>query len=174
MRIFTPPSKKKFTQKSLSEADPLPKQATLGYNLKIHHEQLNEVVCFQGSCIHMILLSIQLSNYYSAAITWVRLDINNYPYPPVEAQTRAPLSKRTWTHSGRLWRAAKCNGVAPPASLMFTNLANPLPMPFYVSLNFNHQRERHRETGWRKTNQEFATGVECAAERMAWRQSEWP
>ena len=101
--------------------------------------------CFQGRCMHMVLLSIQLANYYSAAITWVRQYINNYPYPPVEAQTRAPLFKRTWTHSGRLWRAAKCNGVAPPASLMFTNLANPLPMPFYVRLNFNHHRERQRD-----------------------------
>lgn len=30
------------------------------------------------------------------------LESNPYPYPPVEAQTRAPLSNKTCTHSGRL------------------------------------------------------------------------
>lgn len=50
----------------------------------------------------------------------------NYPYPPVKAQTRPPLSKRIWTHLGRLCLAARCKGVAPWPSLMFTNRANPL------------------------------------------------
>ena len=44
----------------------------------------------------------------------------HYLYRPVGEQTRAPLSNNIWTHRGRLWRAAKCNGVAPLLSLMFT------------------------------------------------------
>lgn len=61
--------------------------------------------------------------------TNITSNIITYPYPPVEAHTRAPLSNREWRHSCRLWRAARCRGVAPFPSLMFTNLANPLTIP---------------------------------------------
>lgn len=56
----------------------------------------------------------------------------NYLYPPVEAQTSAPLSNNVCTQTGCFWRAAKCKGVAPLPSLIFTNRANPLqsnPIP---------------------------------------------
>lgn len=59
-------------------------------------------------------------------VTNHRILRDQYPYLPVEAQTRAPLSNRICTHSGRLCRDAKCNGVAPFPSLTFTNRTNPL------------------------------------------------
>ncbi|KAL1175367.1 hypothetical protein V6Z11_A04G084200 [Gossypium hirsutum] len=49
-----------------------------------------------------------------------------YPYRPVDAQIRAPLYNRICTHSGCFRRAAKCKGVAPLPSLIFTNRAYPL------------------------------------------------
>lgn len=52
----------------LIEADLLPKQVTLGHNLKIHHVQLSEAVCFQGICIYMVVASITMANYYYWAI----------------------------------------------------------------------------------------------------------
>jgi hypothetical protein len=58
---------------------------------------------------------------------------------------------------------------------MFTNLANPLPMPpdenYSAMMWIQKGAERQRD---RDTNQESATGVEWAAERIACRQSEWP
>lgn len=73
------------------------------------------------------------------------LDLS-YPYKLVEAQTREPLSKRTFTHSGRLCLAARCNGVAPLSSLIFTNLAYPLK-----SIIFD-LKKMHTD-GKKKTNQ---------------------
>lgn len=69
--------------------------------------------------------------------------IVNYPYPPVEAQTSAPLSNKIWTHSGFLWRAAKCSGVAPLPSLILTNLAYPLNISKQTS--FTNQLQENKQ-----------------------------
>lgn len=82
--------------------------------------------------------SINLQRRYKTTKNRIQVIIKEgrkyyYPYPPVEAQTRAPLSSNICTQSGRLWRAAKCRGVAPLPSLMFTNLAYPLKIHFQTN-----------------------------------------
>lgn len=78
-------------------------------------------------------------NCYRMLIQWKRLHDEKiaYPYTLVDAQTREPLSNNTFTHSGRLCRAARCNGVAPLSSLMFTNRAYPLKNANSKSENFH-------------------------------------
>lgn len=54
-----------LTLMNLSEAYLLPEQATLGHNLMNPHEQLNEVVYFQGSCTETIYSSVAYSKEFS-------------------------------------------------------------------------------------------------------------
>ena len=74
------------------------------------------------------------------------LTIDMYPYLPVEAETRAPLYNRICTHSGRLWRAAKCKGVAPLPSLIFTNRANPLQSIQFIFFFMFFYKNQHKKS----------------------------
>lgn len=100
--------------------------------------------------------------------------IEKYPFPPVDEQARAPLSKRVWTHSDHPWRAAKCSGVAPLSSLMLTNLENPLQqLSFSHTIIIEIQLYTHADAE-QERDQVFATGLVWAAVSTACRQSEWP
>nr|ACN36663.1 unknown [Zea mays] len=48
------------------------------------------------------------------------------PKAPLEADTMAPFSSRTWTQRRQPCLAARCSGVAPVSSRTFTKRANPL------------------------------------------------
>ena len=109
---------------NLGEVDLLPMQAIPEQYLRTLHELPNEGVYFPGSCsynLHELEGQIWHPTIEQNAETKI-----NYQYPLVEAQTNAPRLRRIWTQSDLLWRAAKCNGVAPFPSLIFTNLENPL------------------------------------------------
>jgi hypothetical protein len=51
---------------------------------------------------------------------------NPHPKAPLEADTMAPFSSRTWTQRRQPCLAARCSGVAPVSSRTFTKRANPL------------------------------------------------
>ena len=177
-------SKSDNTLMNLSEDDQHPKPAIPWCNPETLLWLPNEVECSLGNCKQEILTlnsGKALKHKFRIILKPKTKELHwiHYPYPPVEAQTRAPLSNRIWTQSGRLWRAAKCKGVAPLPSLIFTNLANPLWSSTDTSNHkkmdkLNHSTDINWSKSIQNTHHESATGFEWAAESMAWRQSEWP
>lgn len=124
-------SGRSYTPRHLFEADQRPKPAILWCNQENHLLQPDEGEYFQESCINRNQQSE--SNFTNTKREHHNmLPTKHYLYPPVEAQTRAPLSNNIWTHWGRLWRAARCNGVAPLLSLMLTKREYPLQICSYI------------------------------------------